>query len=245
LQSVAETIAAIHSLPSNIVQQAGLAMRHAEDVRLDASRLVQRGVNTGVLPETVRSRWHEALDADSLWSFEATVVHGALDADRLLVEQDTVTGVLGWEELSLGDPAVDLAWLLGVDEEIFTAALAHYSVQRGVAGLPELTARARFHHELEVVRWLLHGVETHDQSIVDDAVRMMDRLVDQLGLLGAPMPRQRVLSEEQVEQLLDETPVVAEDPRSETAEFEALDDDRVFEADPDFGATPGGSSDSE
>ena len=52
--------------------------------------------------------------------------------------------------------------------------------------------------------------------------------------LGAPLPKPRVLSEREVERMLDETPVVEYDARSETAEFESLDEDREFYSDRDF-----------
>ena len=187
-----------------------------------------------MLPSTVRARWNDVLDAARVWSFEPTVVHGALAPELLLTDGSDLTGVLGWHELSLGDPAADLHWLLLADPEVFDATIARYTALRGVAGQQELAIRARFYHELEIAKWLLHGFESHDQSVVDDAVTMLDRLVDRLGLLGAPLPKPRVLSEREVERMLDETPVVEYDARSETAEFESLDEDREFFSDRDF-----------
>lgn len=234
LHQVTETIAAIHGLPGGIVREGGLPVRDAQEVRANAERLVQRAADTGMLPSTVRARWNDVLDADSVWSFEPTVVHGALAPELLLVEENSVSGVLGWHELSLGDPASDLSWLLLAEPEVFDAVLAQYTALRGVAGQQELSVRARFAHELEVAKWLLHGFESHDQGVVDDAVTMLDRLVDRLGLIGAPLPKQRVLSEHEVEQMLDETPVDAFDARSETAELESLDEDRAFASGGDF-----------
>ena len=125
--------------------------------------------------------------------------------DSFLTEGSELTGVLGWHELSLGDPAADLHWLLLADPEVFDSTIARYTALRGVAGQQELTIRARFYHELEIAKWLLHGFEAHDQHVVDDAVTMLDRLVDRLSLLGAPLPKPRVFSEQEVEQMLDET----------------------------------------
>ena len=234
LQGTAEAIAAIHGLPTGVVREGGLPTRSAEDVRAITERLVQRAADTGMLPATVRRRWQDVLDADALWSFEPVPVHGSLAPESLLVDGSELRGVLGWSELSLGDPATDLGWLLDAGSEAFEAALAHYAARRGVGGLQELTTRARLSHELEVAKWLLHGIEAHDQGVVDDAVKMLDRLVDRLGLLGAPLTKRRVLSEHEVEQMLDETPGVDYDPRSETAEFESLDEDRAFGVDHDF-----------
>lgn len=244
LDSVVEAIAAIHALPIGIVQQGGLPMRSSTDVRTAATRLVQRAADTGLLPETVRGRWREALATDALWGFEPVVSHGSLAPEQLLVEGDGVLGVLGWHELGLGDPAFDLAWLLSVNEETFETALAKYSTLRDLSGLREFTARARLHHELEVAKWLLHGVDSHDNDIIDDAVAMLDRLVDRLSLLGAPLPGQPVLTEHEVERLLDQTPEVPVDTRTETAEFEALDEDRAFDSAPQPTGLPWGEANS-
>lgn len=234
LQGIAEAVAAIHALPAGVVLAGGLPSRDAEEVRANATRIVQRAADTGMLPSTVRARWNDVLDSDAVWSFEPTVVHGALAPEVLLLDENGLSGVLGWHELSLGDPATDLSWLLMTDAEVFESVLARYTALRGVSGHQQLSVRARFYHELEVAKWLLHGFESHDQTTVDDAVTMLDHLVDRLGLVGSPIPKQRVLSEREVEQMLDETPEVTYDARSETAEFESLDEDRAFTFDGDF-----------
>lgn len=234
LQDVAEAIAAIHALPSGIVHAGGLPVRDAEEVRTGAERLVQRAAETGMLPSTVRARWNDVLDAEHVWSFETTVVHGALAPELLLLEDNRLSGVLGWHEISLGDPAADLNWLLLSEPEVFESVLARYTALRGVSGHQQLSVRARFYHELEVAKWLLHGFESHDQATVDDAVTMLDHLVDRLNLVGSPLPKQRALSEQEVERMLEDTPTVAHDSRSETAEFESLDEDRAFISDGDF-----------
>lgn len=234
LQPIAEAIAAIHRLPVQPVQQAGLTVRSAEEVRQTAARIVDRAADTRLLPELVQTRWLETLASDRLWDFAPSVIHGSLGAERLLVEDDRIVGVLGWDELSIGDPAADLSWLLAAGPEVLDAVLARYIVQRGTSGITELRARTRFHHELDVARWLLHGVESHDRAVVDDAVAMLDRLVDRLAKLGEPSAVRPATSPEEVERLLDEMPDAPVDPRSETAEYEALDEDRAFLVERDF-----------
>jgi len=242
LRGAAEAIAAVHALPASLVRDGGLPAPDATEVRAEAARLVQRAADTGMLPATVRGRWDEMIDTPRVWSFDPVVVHGSLGPESLLIDAQGLTGILGWSELSIGDPASDLAWLLDAETGTFEAALAWYTTHRNLSGQTDFTARARFYHELEVAKWLLHGFESHDQSIVDDAVGMFDRLVDRLSLLGRVVPSQPVLSAQQVEQLLDETPELPIDPRSETAEYESLDEDRAFGGSPEFNETETGGA---
>ena len=231
IRSVAESIAAIHQLPPSLVQHAGLPMRTAADIRTQIERLVDRTADTGLLPETVRRRWVEVLEVERLWGFEPAVVHGSLSAEQLVTEDSQVVGVLGWSELALGDPASDLSWLFGIDSAVFEVALARYSNVKELIAQHDFVTRARFFHELEVAKWLLHGVDTHDQSIIDDAIGMLDGLVDSISLFGASSLQLAATHQQDVNELLDATPDVSVDWRSETAEFEALDEDRMFSSD--------------
>lgn len=240
LQPIAEAIAAVHALPASLVQQAGLPVLTSEELRVQASRLVSRAAQTRLLPEVVLARWSELVDTRSLWDFAPTVIHGSFDVSQLLVSDERITGVLGWSELSVGDPAYDLAWLLDSGQEVLDSALARYSTIRGVGGMRELRARAGVYQQLAVAKWLLHGIEQHDQGVIDDAVAMLDRLVDRLSRGSSVLDSPVGLSEDEVKQLLEEVPEVAADPRSETAEFESLDEDRAFSIDRDFAAEPQG-----
>lgn len=236
LQPLAEAIAAIHELPRGVAQHGGLPERTAQDLRLRATRLIDRAQATRLLPETVHRRWVRAVEAAELWDFAPTFVHGSLAAELIRVSDDRVTGITGWSECSVGDPASDLAWLFAAGPDVFDAVLARYAQQRSAGALAPLRTRAALAHELEVAKWLLHGVDAHDRSIVDDAVGMLDRLVGTAGPLGAAFlaaEEREPLDAGQVAALLDETPEVV-DLLSDTAAYEALDEDRMFGFDTDF-----------
>lgn len=236
LESIAETLAAIHDLPGTVAQQGGLPVRSSRDLRLQATRVMDRASATRLLPRTVLGRWERVLESTELWDFSPAMVHGSLGADRLYVEADRVIGVDGWSEFSVGDPAADFAWLLTAGADVLDSVLARYGRIRSAGSIPSLRARAVLYRELEVARWLLHGVEAHDQQVIDDAVDMLDRLVD--SLVGtAPVLARATLTEEQVEAMLEETPEVV-DRLSETAAYEALDEDRMFGVETAFVETP-------
>lgn len=254
VESIAETVSAIHALPAGIVQLGGLPDRSAQDQRLRVTRLVDRAASTRKVPELILNRWTAVLEAVEIWDFAPRTVHGSLSGESLLIEDDRVIGLLDWSELSIGDPAVDLAWLFEAGPGAFEAVTSRY-LSRGHSGNAQaLRSRALLYHELEIAKWLLHGVETHDESIVTDAVNMLDRLVDQLNLLESPLNIQETLDEAEAIDLLGHTPVIPH--RSGASASEEFDEDRMYGADTDFveplsaedidaGASSGAASSSE
>lgn len=232
LASIASTLRAIHSLPLSIVSDAGLPMRSAMDARENAARLVRRAQETRLLPAAVSQRWESVLDDDKLWEFEPTVVHANMQIEQLLVVNEHVTGVLGWSSLAVDDPAVDLAWLCAAGEATFDSALVRYRQEREVSDPEAFRARAFFYHELEVARWLLHGVDTHDQSVTDDAVRMFDALVDRLPHAPSAVPQREALHVTEVESMLapvDEIVSEIAPPEVFSADMDSANDDTITE----------------
>jgi len=202
LSSLASTIRSIHTLPQSIVHDAGLPVWSAQDSRENAARLVNRAERTRLIPASVESRWNQVLDTAGLWEFEPTVTHGNLNSEQFLVQNEHITGVLGWSQLAVDDPALDFAWLAASGEETFDAAVRLYRQTRDISDPAAFRARAFFVHELEIAKWLLHGVDTHDQTIIDDAVSMFDALVDRLSSAPSALPENETLSVAEVESLL-------------------------------------------
>lgn len=177
--SVGRAIAAIHQLPTTFVTDAGLpTMTAVESLRATLS-IVDRASATGLVPALLLSRWEAATEDHLLWQFQPTVINGELSADSILSDGGSVSGVLGWQELRVGDPAKDVCWLLSAPAESADAALDAYMAARGGTDR-QLRHRAVLYAELELARWLLHGTEVRDTSIVDDAVAMMHGLVDRV-----------------------------------------------------------------
>ena len=207
--SVGRAIAAVHSLPTSFISDAGLPQQSAEECRAATIALIGRAADTGKLPAALLRRWEQATDDTALWQFAPAVIHGRLSADSFLVIDDTVTAVLDWAELKVGDAARDLHWVLTAQGEGGETTLSAYTAGRG-GGIDRLLAqRALLYAELELARWLLHGVETHDVAVVNDAVHLLDGLVETVHshssspLSAATGP---VLAVDDVEQLLSQTP---------------------------------------
>ncbi len=173
--AVGGAIAAIHSIPSSVVTDFDLPARSAIEVAAGIATTVDRARGTGRLPDPVARRWDAALAADPLWEFTPTVVHGDLSEASFSVADAEVTGVFGWSAFGLGDPAVDLAWVIDLPAIGFDISEAYLIARRDEADAC-IRQRALLHRELDLARWLLYGVDTGDASTVDDGARMLRAL---------------------------------------------------------------------
>jgi aminoglycoside phosphotransferase (APT) family kinase protein len=207
--AIGRAIAAIHSLPPGFVGEAGLPRRTAVEARESVVAVIGRAADTGRLPAALVRRWEEATDDETLWRFVPTVVNGQLGADSFLVDGDHVSGVVGWSGLAHDDPARDLHWVLTSTGAAAEEALTSYVAARSGGADAELARRALLYAELELARWLLHGVDTHDDAVIEDAVALLDGLVASVhDLSSEPLTSDTgpVLAVAEVERLLDETP---------------------------------------
>jgi macrolide phosphotransferase len=172
-----QAIAAIHDLPIRLVEEAGLPVYTAEEYRFRRLAEVDRAAATGQVPTRLLTRWEHAVEEVGAWRFVPCCVHGDLAGDNVLVEADTVTGIIEWSETRVGDPADDLAWLsIGTTEPALDGVLTAYAAARREPPDPSLRRRARLSGEFALARWLLHGVSTDDTAIIDDAVQMLTDL---------------------------------------------------------------------
>jgi aminoglycoside phosphotransferase (APT) family kinase protein len=171
---VGRAIAAIHELPPSTVEDAGMPVYEADEYRRRRLAEVDEAARTGRVPADLLRRWERALEDVAVWRFRPVVVHGDLSADHILCSADRPVAVLGWSEAKVADPADDLAWLLvAAPHEAVDAILEAYNLRRTELRDPHLETRALLAGELALARWLLHGVHTEDEAIVEDATAML------------------------------------------------------------------------
>ena len=207
--SVGSAIAAIHALPAGFIGDAGLPREDADGAHDGVVELIGQAADTGRLPAAILRRWEQATDDEALWRFRPTVVNGSLTAESILVEGDTVSGIVGWAGLAVGDPARDLHWLLTSRGAAAEVALDAYIAGRSGGADSHLPQRALLYGELELARWLLHGVAQHDAAIIDDAVALLDGLAESVhDRLSEPLSPETgpILTVGDVERMLDDTP---------------------------------------
>ena len=176
-QSIAKSIAAIHSLPIELIQNNGLSeFSPAENIRLRTAEL-DRAMQSGQVPTVLLQRWEDALSDVSLFKYQPVVVHAALSHDTLLEYGGEISGVLDWKKIQLNDPAIDFSWLAGENSELFESILLNYQLARNGAD-SNIARRATLYSELDWVRWMLHGYATKNPEIVQEAINVMNELAE-------------------------------------------------------------------
>ncbi|EYR63414.1 aminoglycoside phosphotransferase [Actinotalea ferrariae CF5-4] len=186
---VGRAVAALHQLPLSTVEDAGMPVYEAEAYRQRRLAEVDEAARTGRVPGGLLRRWEHALEDVAVWRFQPTVVHGDLSSEHVLCRGERLTGVLGWSDAKVADPADDLAWLLvAAPQEAVDPILEAYNLHRTELRDRHLADRALLAGELALARWLLHGVRTDDPEIVDDATAMLVELDEQTSVEDPPPP---------------------------------------------------------
>lgn len=205
---IGEAVAAIHALPVTVALDAGLKANTATSAREVVSEILNRVDESNIAPVDLLTRWGRAVDDSSLWNFTPRLIVGSLAADSFKISEGSVSAVSGWAGLSVGDPAVDLKWLLaGVPNAIAQVALDRYAEVLGIELSTAFRNRILLYAELELARWLIHGLDSDSSDIIDDAVAMLRALADQIEPEATPTREIPVVHQEEE---VDEIPEAAE-----------------------------------
>ena len=240
--AIGSATARLHTLPPSIVRSAGLPERSAADARADLEKLLDAIGRSGRVPVRLMVRWREAAEDDRLWGYESTVVLGGAQSTSFVMRDDAegapvVTGVLDWQGLAIGDPAIDLHWTAGAADDVFR------SYADGAVRAPDraLRVRTRLHAELEFARWLLHGIEAHRPDVVDDAAELLESLSDGLvnDALLADLPARERADVSEAVALLDRVPRTEREASDTSMHTDAFDPDELrLHAEEDWDAAP-------
>lgn len=183
--SLGRTIAAIHELPTSLVEDLGLPSYDPDGYRLRRLAELDAAAQTGHVPPALTARWEERLENVAWWRFEPTVTHGGLGEHNVVVVDGQVGGIVGWAEAKVADPADDLGWLVAAaTPEAAESVFEAYAAARRELRDPHLRDRAHLASELALARWLMHGVRAESPEIVDDATDMLADLEAMLSETG-------------------------------------------------------------
>jgi aminoglycoside 2''-phosphotransferase len=160
----------LHLMPPEYVGLRGI---RAKEVR-EAAAVELESFRARVLPllEPQEARLFDArftafLADDELWRFAPCLLHGDIGPEHVLVSDDgDLVGVLDWEDLSVGDPAGDFAWLLHARPSDGERALGAY----GGAPDPRFHERAAFRFFLMPFHEVLYGLDRDDRAFVTSGI---------------------------------------------------------------------------
>ncbi len=179
-KSFGEALAALHSLPVEAIADAGLPQYDSAAILQQKVAELDRMAATGKVPAQLLSRWEQALEDIGLFRFHATITHGALSSDAVMINGQQVVGLTNWNALSIGDPAEDFRWLSGgALPSTFEDAMLHYRAARPSAD-ENFAQRAMLYSELELGTWLLHCLAVGDAEQIKQAEELLAELKDNL-----------------------------------------------------------------
>jgi len=179
-EAIGRSIAALHDIPASTLYDQGRPVLSATESMRKATSIVDRAAQTTLLPKALLRRWEAAYEDQGLWQFEPTIIHGALHLGAFLLDRTDVLAITGWREVGVGDPARDLAWLTTPTiAQAGEPAKTAYLNARSSADT-RLFQRARFWAELDIARWLLHGIDVRSEAIVDEATTLINELHERI-----------------------------------------------------------------
>jgi len=197
--AIALAIAKIHSIPVSLVSDAGLPeYEPAQSVREKVAEF-DRAMDTGKIHRDLLERWQVALLDINLFRYQPTVIHGDLDSRFLLTNGDEITGITDWANLSIDDPALDLAALYGQASPEVAAAIT-FAYEGYLRADRNIRQRANLYFELSMASYLLQATESNDESAITEAENMLTNLLADLhqGLLPSLTPSEFATSSPEV-----------------------------------------------
>ena len=196
-REIGRAIAAIHALKHDLVEASGLPVFEAEDVRRGMLSQLDHVAESGKVPPELLRRWEEMMENVAWWKFNTTVVHGDLHEERLFINDGRLQAVTGWSALRVGDPAADLAWVLGIENpDTVDAIFDAYAEARGQLGDDDLRNRAMLAAEFALASWLSGALTHADQAQIDQAEASLQQLNENILAVQRYEEEQRRAAEE-------------------------------------------------
>ena len=180
IDDIGRIIAAIHKLPSAVVETADLPAYGAEQYRARLLSELDQMALTGKIPPSLLRRWENAFEERQMWTFTPRVVHGDFDETSLLIDRNRAVGVTAWTDLHIGDPARDFMWLtstgsLEFRDAIISAYHRHMDLPADQVDL-HLMRRAALAAEFSLAKYLMSGIHASDEAVIDEAQNMIKDL---------------------------------------------------------------------
>ncbi|KPL18317.1 MAG: hypothetical protein AMJ93_13930 [Anaerolineae bacterium SM23_84] len=174
---LAEFLTALHRFPRRRLAGLGIPDASADDWRRRYTALYE-SVRARILPllephkrRNLAAIWERFLRDDANFCFTPVLLHADLSSEHILfdAEHACITGIVDWEDITVGDPALDFTGLLCDYGRGFAARVL--TAYQGPADAAILS-RARFYGAIaschEVLFGLDFGLEQHVTHALDN-----------------------------------------------------------------------------
>lgn len=130
--------------------------------------------------------WEDLLADESMSAYTPVVQHGDLWYGNLLVDGDRVVGLLDFEEVGIGDPALDFVPQLYLGEWFLRQVLEAYHQMGGAAGGDAFEHRLRRLWGLREFGGLAYSIQHNDRVEFADSIEKIRKgpILSPLGLDG-------------------------------------------------------------
>ena len=173
IESLARTLAILHSCDAGAVADSGLVAQEPQETREQLLDNLDRAAGTRKVPTPLLERWERVLETASAWHFLPAPIHDAIDVDALRCDGAQIVALTDVHRLRVGDPAVDLAAASALlSPNSFEEFLEHYATHREVDD-PGLRQRIDLMNEFVMVELLLTAVDSGDKHSMDEAAEML------------------------------------------------------------------------
>jgi aminoglycoside phosphotransferase (APT) family kinase protein len=160
----------LHLMPPEYVGLRGASAAQVRAAMRDEIEWMRGDVAPLLSPEETKvceARLDAFLGDDDLWRFAPCLTHGDIGPEHVLVSRHgDLVGVLDWEDLEVGDPVADFAWLLHTRPADGERALGAY----GGPPDPTFRRRAAFRFWLMPFHEVAYGLRTDQRAFVDSGL---------------------------------------------------------------------------
>ena len=172
--SVGSFLRQMHSIDLATVRECNLATK---DLVTWTAQVRELAVPDTLSTLSVASRAlvAEVLTASAPAAAAAVLLHGDLSPEHVLIDSEgTVTGIIDFGDVAIGDPAWDFVYLYAD----YGAEFLRFAAQAyGPSTRSEFADRLYRHFQLEAVEWALECIDD-DEDEVDEAVSALDDLAE-------------------------------------------------------------------
>lgn len=185
---IAAFLKQLHAIPAAKAEYANIGSSQVNRTReewLSELETMQRKISpycTNYVKEYLRQIIQPAIDNEDFFEFRPTVIHGELAPYHILFDKTSrkITGIIGFSNAGIGDPAFDIGMLMDHLGESFI-----WRVQKYYPMTPVFLERARFYAYINSFMWyrdVCDMITTRDFSRFQ--IQAKDRDISPVGTLS-------------------------------------------------------------